>query len=441
VSSAKNILYNLGAKVLLYPLTFIVSIIISRTLGPADKGVLAFVLTVTSFCTLLLTFGMGMGFQYQIGSKKYSVAEVIGSALIWAIVNGLIINGGLGLLYLSGLMPIFSHLTFVQLGQIFVIVQCGILQMIMSKMLVADDQFFQPNAINVGLGLAQPIFLLILVWYWRMGISGVLITSAILAIIGAFVFVKVMIKKYGSISWSFRKDIIKDSWHYGIKSWLGDVTQVANLRLDQIILGFFVPTFQLGLYTVAVTLVELLWIIPDGVNGVLLNQMMAPQKSLSEKFDIAGKVQRLLFLGISMIALFLFLAVKFVILPFGYGEVFASAIVPFIWLIPGAISMIIAKGLSKILTGTGYVQDTTHGIIIGSIVNLILYFASIPKWGVVGAAIASSFGYMAISLAMMYFCHRRFPLEFNKLFHWSKSDLNWGKDQFQIIRNMIKVST
>jgi O-antigen/teichoic acid export membrane protein len=441
-SSRSNSISNIYTKVLLHPISFIVSIITARLLGPADRGILGYGMTIISMCILVLTFGLGLGMYYQLSTKKYEIRNVLVTVLVLGGLFGVVISLFVWIIYIVGVIPIFSSLSKVQIVLVFAIIIFGICHLFLNKVLVSNALFKLDNIVKLIVGILQPLFLLMMVWYFTLGVTGALLASAIVGLIGILFSLKIVHDQFGPFRLSFDRSFVKDSWSYGIKSWLGDVTQMANLRLDQIILGFYVPVYQLGIYTVAVTLTELAWIVPNSVSGVLMNKIASTEGAIEYKIDLAGKICKGLLAFTLCFSVVLYLVVKHLILPCGYGQAFTGSITPFIWLLPGAISLIYAKVITKILTGLGYVADTTKAILIGAIINITLYFVFIPKYGIVGAAAASSFGYLSVSSACLFMLKRRFSLQFASFVSWSLEDIRWMKVQgIGIIRSVFQRST
>jgi O-antigen/teichoic acid export membrane protein len=113
----------------------------------------------------------------------------------------------------------------------------------------------------------------------------------------------------------------------------------------------------------------------------------------------------------------------FVLLPYGYGENFLGASTPFLLLLPGTILFITQKVLSKLLSGNGHIGLTSKAAIAGSCVSVGLYCILIPLYGIVGAAIASSIGYTAMSIFTFYYANRVFDLSIYSLFVPNRDDL------------------
>src|ERR1035441_1778100 len=86
----RTVSHVFGTKVVDYLLKFITSILITRTLGPSDKGILTFAMLVV---TWTVTFGNLSFFDaniYLLGSRKFSLSEAAMTSFVLSLVSGLL---------------------------------------------------------------------------------------------------------------------------------------------------------------------------------------------------------------------------------------------------------------------------------------------------------------------------------------------------------------
>src|SRR5882724_5905745 len=86
----RTVSHILGTKVVDYSLKFATSILISRTLGPSDSGVLTFAMLVV---TWTVTFG-NLGFFdaniYLLSSRRFTLSEATMTSFVLSLVSGLL---------------------------------------------------------------------------------------------------------------------------------------------------------------------------------------------------------------------------------------------------------------------------------------------------------------------------------------------------------------
>jgi O-antigen/teichoic acid export membrane protein len=89
-----------------------------------------------------------------------------------------------------------------------------------------------------------------------------------------------------------------------------------------------------------------------------------------------------------------------------YGEAFATAYGPLLALLPGVVLLGGAKVLTNEIAGRGHPHYNSVASALGLGLTIVLDLLLIPRFGVLGAAIASSLAYAAIFVAAIVFSAR-----------------------------------
>jgi O-antigen/teichoic acid export membrane protein len=424
LSAVKHSFGNLATKLAIYPISFISSIIVARVLGPEQRGVFNYLLISVTFIIPIFSFGFGSGVIYYVSSKKYLPKDIFYSVvLISVIISSTICLLLLLLKQLNLLGTIGNQLGVFEFTGLLLCIILNFIFFFLTRILIGVSNFKNINLLTLFQGLLNPILLLILVGFFGMKLYGAVISMVVVNILATVSIIFIFLKNYNLVN-KFDFDFVKDTFSYGIKSWLGDVAIQANVRLDQVVLGAISKPSSLGIYSISVFLAELLWLIPDAVGPVLFNKITGI-KSIEGQENLTKRISRiLLFIG-TVSSFFLIIFVCYIIIPFGYGDEYSESIVPFLILIPGTICYILAKVITKILSGTGNIAMTSKATVSGSIISILFYIILIPRFDIVGAAIASSIGYISISLICLYFFKYKLKLTLKNLFVISKEDLIW----------------
>ena len=187
---------------------------------------------------------------------------------------------------------------------------------------------------------------------------------------------------------------------FGLKGHIGNMLQFFNYRLDIFILNGFLGPANVGIYTVSVRLAELLWYLPDAVGFVIF-----PKAASSRPEDMNAFTPRvfhitlgLTALGALGLALFGRPAINLV-----FSSVFIGAYVPMLVLLPGVVLLGGAKVLTNEIAGRGYPHYNSLNSGLALILTVILDLVLIPRYGLLGAALASSIAYAAIFLTAIGF--------------------------------------
>ena len=76
-----------------------------------------------------------------------------------------------------------------------------------------------------------------------------------------------------------------------------------------------------------------------------------------------------------------------------FGADYAGSTAPFLWLIPGIVLGSMSRIISNYFSGIGRPEINTYVAVFLTILNICLNIFLVPKYGVVGAAIATTVTY------------------------------------------------
>jgi O-antigen/teichoic acid export membrane protein len=176
--------------------------------------------------------------------------------------------------------------------------------------------------------------------------------------------------------------------------------QFFNYRLDIFILNFFLGPANVGIYIVSVKLAELLWYLPNAVSFVIFPKAAASSPEEMNVFTprVFGITLALTALG----ALGLVLVGRPVI-RFLFSSAFVGAYVPMLILLPGVVLLGGSKVLTNEIAGRGYPHYNSVNAGLSLVLTVVLDLVLIPRYSVLGAALASSIAYSAIFIAAVAF--------------------------------------
>ncbi len=163
-------------------------------------------------------------------------------------------------------------------------------------------------------------------------------------------------------------------------------------------MAVFLKPESVGFYSIAVSLAETLWMIPGSIATVLFPRVSSIQAEGANY--LTPRIVRHTFLVIFVFSISLAIIAKPLIRIF-LGAVFLPSVLPFLILLPGIISLGGSKPIATDLAGRGKPQISMYSAIFSLIINVPLNILLIPKWGMSGAAFASSVAYIAATLFVL----------------------------------------
>jgi O-antigen/teichoic acid export membrane protein len=202
----------------------------------------------------------------------------------------------------------------------------------------------------------------------------------------------------GAKLWGFSRRFLRAAFAFGFQSQLGSVTQFLQHRVDVLLVGYFLSIREVGLYSVAVTIAELLWYVPYAVGPVLLPHIAASSEEHARRVTPAF-CRACLALN-TLLGLVLFSA-SAILIPIILPAFRAS--IPVLWLLfPGTVFATLFKILSADFTGRGCPLDAFYPALAALTIEAVTGFFVVPRYGILGAAILVSAAYIFNSAASVW---------------------------------------
>jgi O-antigen/teichoic acid export membrane protein len=200
----------------------------------------------------------------------------------------------------------------------------------------------------------------------------------------------------------FDAGLARRSLSLGTRYHAGAVSLYLTQRLDVILLGVLASTHAVGLYTVAVTFAELARIPTDALaRASLSRQAVADLDAVAAATAKATRTSTALAAGSVAV---LCLAAP-VLLPAGYGTEFAGAVPALFALAPGLFALGAARQVSAYLVRLHRPLTMSAASAVALALNVVAILVLVPRWGIVGCALASSASYTLIAIVQVVrFC-------------------------------------
>jgi O-antigen/teichoic acid export membrane protein len=197
-------------------------------------------------------------------------------------------------------------------------------------------------------------------------------------------------RKFGA-RWDFRlRGYLRHAMRFGWHSHLGAVIQYMQHRVDVLLVGLFLPLRELGIYSLAVSLAEVLWHVPYAVATVLLAHVT--RHGVRATREITPQVCRTTLAITAVLSLSLAALAGWAIpqiLP-----AFEGAVRVFHWMLPGIVAASLFKVLASDFVGRGEPLKTFYPAFTTLGVCAVAGWMVIPSFGVLGAAAVATAGYV-----------------------------------------------
>lgn len=240
---------------------------------------------------------------------------------------------------------------------------------------------------------------------WDGRISAQVISSIILALIGAYLIWK---KNYFKLQ--FSKLNIKDALKYGVPLIPHVIGATLITYADRLFITNMVGLQDLGVYSVGYQVGMGIGLIQTSINQAYIPWLFGKLKN-PESFDKKKLVRGIYAYNFFLLAL-VFILVILVPFLFKYfiGDEFQNASNYVLWIglafaINGMYKMVVA-----FLFYTEQTKIIGLGTIVTAMINIVLNYFFISKFGAIGAAYATTISFLIQYLTIWYFSHKYYKM-------------------------------
>ncbi|MDJ0693022.1 flippase [Mastigocoleus sp. MO_188.B34] len=233
------------------------------------------------------------------------------------------------------------------------------------------------------------IFKIILITFQAplLAFGGAVLAELSLAALGLVI----MYHFEGNSLWFWRwnlstaQSLLKESWSLI----LSGLTIIIYMKIDQIMLGQIVGSSAVGIYSAAAKMSEVWYFIPTAISSSVAPKLYKfKEESETIYYRRLKQLIKLLVVLALVIALpITFISGNLITLLFGQSYIAAGSILAIhVW---ACIFVFMGIASSPWFVAEGLTHFSLHRTLAGAIINIILNFLLIPKYGGVGAAIAT----------------------------------------------------
>ena len=391
---ARRVASVLATRVTLFVIAFATSILLSRLLGPDGKGTYVAIVTLPGMLAALGMFGLPAAVNYFAG-RGSSVRSLARSAYLFTAVLSVVLLGiawfSLPALELSILKAARDNDTLLRV--IILVVPLGILSAFGGAILYGRQAVRAYNLIQIALALVTLVSVAVLVGALRLGVTGAVAGTLLVSAMTA-IAVMAAVYRLGRAHPDGPPAALRGLMSYGARSYPASMAGFFNYRADTYVLQAVVlnantAANMLGLYSMAVTMAELVFYVPDSITTIFL-----PHVAGSAPEDAHRMVAR-----VGRLTTLLTVALAVCLVPVAWVGIhlvlpkFVDCLPAFIVLLPGVMSLSVAKVMTSYVAGRGRPGLVTFGTCVALVLNVGLNIFLIPMYGIVGASLSSLISY------------------------------------------------
>jgi polysaccharide transporter, PST family len=399
--AATNLAWLIGERVVRLVLGVVVGFVVARHLGPTQLGSLSYCMAVITLITGVVSLGLDAIVRRDILSAPGQEITILASSAVMRLVAGSV---GYALLLGFGATGLIG--TQQERGLLAIV---GV--MLFQPGLVVPDLWLQAHlrakysvivqTISLAIGAVLRLWFVLsgaaLVWF-----AVALVVEALVAVVG----LRVAARSAGlRFSWAAARatemrGLLRQSWPLI----LAGLAVVVYMKIDEVMLRLMIGPAAVGLYSAATRLTEIWYFVPTAMASSLLPALLRARERGPETYQ--DRLQRFYDLNASvayLLSIPMALAAPWIV-RLAYGESFAgsaSIVAVHIW---SSVFVFIGVARGQWLVNERLQKFYLVSTAAGAAINIGLNFIFIPRWGGLGAAIATVISQAAATWLSSFCC-------------------------------------
>lgn len=386
----KKILKNIGwlffDRVFRMGMGLVVGAWVARYLGPTDFGTFNYLLATIGILTPFATLGLESMVVKEMVENPGRTRVIMSTAITLRLISGLIA--------FTVCVAIFFFLKTDEPNTLYVGIILALT--LVAQSLISIELYYQSRVASKVAVISQSIaYIIANVLKVILILSGATliafaVVTALEMVLGGF-FMLYSLKKYNKerIAITLEKVLAKDLLAKGWPLIFSGFMIMIYMRIDQVMLGEMVNDHEVGMYSAALKISEIWYIIPTIICNSFFPSIIDGKK-LSQKiyfrkfqnlFDILFLISLAIAIGVTIFSE--------LIIDILYGEQYTAAAIILTIHIWSAVFVFLGVGGTNFFIIENLQIKTFTRTALGAVLNIILNLILIPKLFAVGAAIAT----------------------------------------------------
>ena len=400
MSFSKNVIWTFGARLAMVVNSVLAGIVVARWLGADGVGKLAVINVSVITLVQLGSLGLPSANAYFIAKDTNQFRRASVNSLLFAIIGGGLL--ACGLMVITSSRPDWFGMVATDLFRIAAIsVPFQLITLIGLNIFLAIGKIREFNLLDVVGQSFVLINSLLALLILHAGLQTLITLNAVASVLVSLVIVFMLgaaARRLEEADKTWRSDLmlLKQMIGYGIKSHIAILAGTLIFRADLLVVNHFRSAAEAGVYSLASQMATLLMMLPAVIATLLFPRITAEQDPTGSTTCVVARHTSLIMLICCLAAVPLSL-----LLPVVYGSVFSDATTQLLILLPGVFFIGLQSVLVQHFNAMGLPKTVPVFWVVTLVINLIMVFLMVPRYGARGAAWASTISYSLISFLMI----------------------------------------
>ena len=392
----QNVVETYFTRILLIGIGFLTTVIVSRELGPAGRGLFAVATAITAIGVQFGNLGLQASNTYYVAKDRGLLPVLVGNTLAVSFGFG-------GVVALVGwiidtnwpqLVPVHGFLLLLSLG--WIPFSLGL--MLLQNLLLGIDQVRSYNGTEMASKVLGIAFIGLAILSKKITPEAMYAATSG-GIILSFLWILFRLRGVLPSRLSFSLGVFREHVGLGIKAYLIAFFGFLVLRIDLVMVKYMLGAQAAGYYSISELLAENMLTLPI-VIGIILFPKLSGMTDNRQKLLLTKKAAWIAAGLMAPLMGLTSLAAK-PLIQFVFGASFAPAVGPFLWLMPGSFLLGVQVVIVQYLNSFGFPKIIAYSWFVVTALNVGLNFWAIPAYGITGAAVVSTLTYSLIFVLVL----------------------------------------
>jgi polysaccharide transporter, PST family len=396
----KNSGWLLADRVIRMGIGLLVTIKVARYLGPSAFGLMNYALAFTSLFAVICTLGLDSIVVRDLLKKTHKTEDLMGTSFYLRVIATLLtILLILVIIFFVDPKPELTQTLIIILSSAFVFPTFDTI-----------DYYFQAKLLSKFTVIAKNIAFIVaaLIKFGLVYFNSSLIYFAwanfIELAIGAILLVLVYrINNFRITDWKFNKSLSLQLMKNGWPLLLSGIVVLVYMKIDQIMIGDLLNDKEVGIYSAAVRISEIWYFIPGIITISVFPSVikMKEENQLNYRLRMRKLYSLMAVLSITIAIIVTFLSHSIIFFLYG-SEYLASSQILLVHIWSG-VFVFLGVASSQYLVAENFTKIIFQRTFAGALINVLLNFYLIPRYGGLGAAYSTLIAYFVATFSIIFY--------------------------------------
>jgi len=391
-----NIIHSYSSRIILILLGLLGNVLITRSLGVENYGTYTLLLTIIAIATQFGNFGLHSANIYYVAQKKMFLGMLLKNSIWFSFVISLIVS--LIIYFLNYHYPDVLNIESGLLYLALLFIPISLMSLLVKNLLVGIGEIKLDNKLTVYTRVITIFALVCVVTFYSLDVKNALIIFGLGLLLG-LVVAYIKLKKEVIYRYRLSLNLLKKISKFGFKAYLSAIFAFLVLKSDLFFVNYYLTKTDLGHYSLAVSFIDYIYILPV-VIGTVLFQKLSSFKKNDEKYNLMKKIT-FVFTGVYFVFLMCVYFLSEYLITFLYGEQFRDSVILVNILLLGIFFMGIQTIQVQYLTSLGFPKEIIFYWLSALLLNIVLNFYLIEEYGLNVVAINTVIAYFFIFILVI----------------------------------------